>query len=93
MSVEAFDGMFQPPNDLPSRKENRLLPFDPTDVQAELLVFCVIKSFFVTGVVFGDADSLNACTSGLTKRRLSIHSEGRGFFGARTYARKTGWTY
>jgi len=93
MSVDAFDAMFKPADDLPSREANRLLPFDPTDVQAELLVFCAIKPFFVTGIVFGDADSLNAYAAGLGNRRLSIHTKGSGFFGARAYARKTGWTY
>ena len=93
MSVDAFDAMFEPAHDLPSREANRLLPFDPTDVQAELLVFCAIKPFFVTGIVFGDADSLNSHSAGLGNRRLSIQSEGSGFLGARAYARKTGWTY
>jgi hypothetical protein len=86
MSVEALDGMFLPADDQPPREANRLMPFDPTDVQAELLVFSVVKSFFVTGVVFIDADSLNLCAAGLGNRRLSIHSEGTGFFGARAYS-------
>jgi hypothetical protein len=39
MSVEALDGMFLPADDLPPHEANKLLPFDPTDVQAELLVY------------------------------------------------------
>jgi ssDNA thymidine ADP-ribosyltransferase, DarT len=104
MSLEAFDAMFLPADDLPSREANYLLPSDPTDVQAELLVFDVIPSpLYLTGLVFSDADSLDACAADigprliehpvLGPRRLSIHSEGKGFFGTRTYARKTGWTY
>lgn len=103
MTVEAFDAMFMAADDLPSREANSLFPFDPTDVQAELLVFDKIPSFKVNGVVFGDADSLNSCEASIGtqllgslvigERRLSIHSEGRGFFGARAYARKSGWTY
>lgn len=93
MSVEAFEDMFLPSDSLPSRETNRLLPFDPTDVQAELLVFGNISSDLITGVVFSDEDSLIACDADLGDRRLSVHAEGTGFFGARAYARKTGWTY
>jgi hypothetical protein len=93
MSTEAFDNMFLPADNLPSREANHLMPFDPTDVQAELLVFGDVSPLSVTGVVFGDEQSLIACEANLGDRRMSVHSEGTGFFGARAYARKTGWTY
>ncbi len=94
ISVEAFDAMFLPDDNLHSREVNKLLPYDPTDVQAELLVFDVIPSIYVSGVVFGDDDSLKVCAAEFGNRRcLSVNPEGAGFFGARANARKTGWTY
>ena len=104
MSVDAFDSMFLPFDDLPPRETNKLERFDPTDVQAELQVFDAIPTFQITGVVFHDADSLIMCKHSIGSelldrylyseiRRLSVQADGKGFFGARAYARKTGWRY
>lgn len=89
----SFSDMFLPVLDLPSREEGRLMEFDPTDVQAEVLVSSVIPPDAVDGVVFGNADALARYRNCVGEKRVSLHAEGRGFFGARTYARKTGWSY
>ena len=92
-TVSAFDNLFNPVQGLPSRDENKLLPFDPTDVQAEVLAFDTVSPDFIKGVVFSDESSLHNYKDCVGDRRTLVNSEGRGFLSARSYARKRGWTY
>lgn len=92
-TVTAFDNLFIPLNDLPSREESKLLPFDPTDVQAEVLVFDTLLPEFITGVVFSDQSILHKYKDCVADKPTQIHTESRGFLSARAYARKSGWTY
>lgn len=93
MTPAAFRGMFARSDDLPCRDAGSLLAYDPTDVQAELLAFGTIPERLITGVAFDDAASLEAHRDCLGDRRSSVQTEGSGFFGARSYARKSGWIY
>ena len=43
--------MFEEIDGLPARSEERLKSFDPTDVQAEVLVFDVIEPAYITGAL------------------------------------------
>ena len=92
-TVAAFDNLFSPQSNLPSREENRLLPWDPSDVQAEVLVFDTLLPTFINSVIFSDPSSLQKYKSCVADKPVHIHTESRGFLGARTYARKSGWTY
>ena len=92
-TVAAFDNLFIPLSNLPSREESRLLPYDPTDVQAEVLVFDTLLPEFISGVVFSDPQSLHTYKDCIAGKPVQIHTESRGFLGARAYARKSGWTY
>jgi hypothetical protein len=47
----------------------------------------------IKGVVFSDASSLHNYQDCVGDRRTLVNAEGRGFLGARSYARKSGWTY
>ena len=51
-TFEAFQGMFEEIEGLPKRGEDRLKSYDPTDVQAEILVFDVIPPQYIFGVGF-----------------------------------------
>ena len=92
-TVSAFDNLFNPVQGLPSREESKLLAFDPTDVQAEVLAFDTVSPDLIKGVVFSDASSQHNFRHCIGDRRNLVNSEGRGFLGARSYARKRGWTY
>ena len=92
-TLAAFDNLFMPLSHLPSREESRLFPYDPTDVQAEVLVFDTLPPELINGVVFSDPHSLQTYKDCLAGKPAHLHTESRGFLGARTYARKTGWTY
>ena len=92
-TLDAFDSLFMPLSHLPSREESRLLPCDPTDVQAEVLVFDILPPELIKGVVFSDPHSLQTYKDCIAGKPAHLHTESRGFLGARTYARKTGWTY
>lgn len=92
-TVAAFDNLFSPQSNLPSREENRLLPWDPSDVQAEVLVFDTLLPTFINSVIFSDPSSLQKYKDCVADKPVHIHTESRGFLGARTYARKSGWTY
>ncbi|WP_341524107.1 DarT ssDNA thymidine ADP-ribosyltransferase family protein [Pseudomonas sp. G.S.17] len=92
-TASAFANLFNPVQGLPAREESKLLPFDPTDVQAEVLAFDTVPPELIKGVVFSDAGSLHNYRDCIGDRRILINSEGRGFLSARSYARKRGWTY
>lgn len=88
----AFDAMFIPLNGLPVREGDSLNPYDPTDVQAEILIFSVLEPELIKGVVFSEANVLEQYKKHIGDRQAVINVESKGFFGARSYARKTGWS-
>jgi hypothetical protein len=93
MSASAFNSMFLQSDDQPPREENGLMQFDPTDVQAEVLVFDVLQPRLIKGAIFSNTGSSVRYKDCLEERSVDIHAERQGFFGARSYARKTGWAY
>lgn len=92
-TLAAFDSLFMPLSTLPSREDSRLLPYDPTDVQAEVLIFDTLLPELINGVVFSDPHNLQTYKDCIAGKPAHLHTESHGFLGARTYARKTGWTY
>lgn len=91
MHPPAFEAMFLEKAGLPSRDENQLRAFDPTDVQAELLVMDVVPPALIRGVIFSHVRCLQRHAASLGAIPLSVGEEGKGYFGARAYARKAGW--
>jgi hypothetical protein len=92
MQASAFEAMFSPSDDLPSREEQSLEPFDPTDVQAEVLAFDRLPPELINSVVFSSARAAERYKAFVGGKPVSVH-EGRGFLGARSYVRKSRWTY
>jgi hypothetical protein len=90
MSMSAFAGLFAPIEGAPSREMQGLKPFDPTDVQAEVLVFGVIEPSDITAVVFENSEVLAAYSDRLHGRDAQVHPAGRSFFDPRIAVRKAG---
>lgn len=93
MTLDAFEVMFTPSDDLPSRDASNLLAYDPTDVQAEVLVFATIPADLITSVVFDSPANGASHRIAIGQRRSTIETGGFGFFAAHSYVRKTRWTY
>ncbi|MDQ1155226.1 DarT ssDNA thymidine ADP-ribosyltransferase family protein [Brevundimonas sp. SORGH_AS_0993] len=87
-SHEAFLSMFSEIDGHPSRGDQKLKPFDPTDVQAEALVMEPIQVDFILGAAFEDA-STKAKYEGLFKKTL-LNGKGKGYFANRKYNREYG---
>ena len=87
-SVDAFIGMF---DELPTqreRAEQKLETYDPTDVQAEILVFDIIPKNYIGAVVFPDKVSEQQYKNIIGGCKSYVHSPNKGFYGSRTYARE-----
>lgn len=59
MTPEAFSGMFDEIAGCPSRAEQHLWSYDPTDVQAEVLVFDIIEPNLVREIAFSTSGIRN----------------------------------
>ncbi|RWK85312.1 MAG: DUF4433 domain-containing protein [Mesorhizobium sp.] len=89
MSAEAFHGMFKPIDGVASRAEQRLMGCDPTDPQAEVLVFETIKPDEIIALGFDGQQSLDAFAHLLGDREAKVLQRDKGLFGARSLARDT----
>ncbi len=85
---QAFGGMFEEIEGVLSREDQRLKPYDPTDVQAEVLVFDVIEPRYILGVIFETSAVRDAYTPHLGGRKTYLHANNKGMFASRSYARK-----
>lgn len=85
---EAFIGMFEEIDGAQSRAELKLKPFDPTDVQAEVLVFDVIEPNYIHGVIFERKDVQDSFAAHIGGRKSYLHANNKGMFATRGYARK-----
>ncbi|WP_460104151.1 DarT ssDNA thymidine ADP-ribosyltransferase family protein [Pseudomonas sp. S2_D10] len=83
----AMQGMFAEIPDIQSRTDQRLKSFDPTDAQAEVLVFDVIEPQLIFGIRFTNNAALNASRHLCGARDLRVDSEGKGLFASRSYVR------
>lgn len=73
---------------IPTREEQSLKVFDPTDVQAEVLVFDVIEPQYIVGVIFEKGCVRDGYLQHLGDKRTYIHANNKGMFASRGYARK-----
>lgn len=87
-SVEALKSMYEEFPEIASRAEQKLRPYDPTDVQAEVLIKDHIPPKYIVGVVFPDSRSKERYAHLTTKRKVIEHSRNKGFFAARSYVRR-----
>lgn len=85
---QAFTGMFDEIEGHTSREEQKLKGFDPTDVQAEVLIFDVIEPQYILGAVFEKAAVRDAYAAHLGERKSYLHANNKGMFASRGYARK-----
>jgi len=90
MTPQAFTGMYDEIEGLATREEQKLKTFDPTDVQAEVLVFDVIEPQYVAGVIFEKAAVRDGYLPHLGERKTYIHANNKGMFANRKYARTWG---
>jgi len=88
-SAKTFGGLFVNGDVQTTRADQGLAPYDPTDVQAEVLVFEDIPPSAIIGAVFSDPASLTQSQSVLGDREAIVHADRTGLFGLRTVARKT----
>lgn len=84
----AFTGMFDEIEGHASREEQKLKDFDPTDVQAEVLVFDVIEPQYILGAVYEKAAVRDAHAVHLGERKSYLHANNKGMFASRGYVRK-----
>lgn len=86
-TIEAFTGMFEEIEGTPPRNEQKLKTFDPTDGQAEVLVFDVIEPSHVIGAVFENAATMAAHSALLGERQKLVNQVRKGYFASRSYVR------
>ncbi|HBO4309895.1 TPA: DUF4433 domain-containing protein [Pseudomonas aeruginosa] len=86
-SVDAFRAMYEEIEGLEPREDQRLYAYDPTDVQAEVLVFDVIEPHYIIGAAFQSLDVRNAHQALLPQRQIQTYSPGRGLFASRSFVR------
>jgi hypothetical protein len=89
-TLQSFTGMFDEIEGITPREEQKLKSFDPTDVQAEVLVLDVIESQFFLGVIFEKTAIRDNYSAHLGGRKTYIHSNNKGMFANRKYARTYG---
>ncbi|WP_434706803.1 DUF4433 domain-containing protein [Pseudomonas sp. D4-18] len=90
MTPESLLGMFEEIDGCLPRVEQRLKISDPTDVQAEVLVFDVIEPQYIAGVIYEKALVRDAHAHLLGDRKPYVHSNNKGMFANRKYARTWG---
>lgn len=81
----AFESMYESLEGVPSREAQHLNAFDPTDSQAEVLVFDRIEPGMIEGVAFDNAALRARSGHLLGTREARIYPKGRGLFGAREF--------
>ncbi len=87
-TAQAFQELFHEIEGIVPRAEQNLKPFDPTDVQAEVLVFDVIEPGLIAGVVFDSAATKTKYSATIGDRKTWVHANNKGLFASRNYARK-----
>lgn len=86
-SSEAFIGLYEEIEGIETRQEQRLRPYDPTDVQAEVLVFDVIEPGLIGAVAFDNAATRDTYQGLFGNRQVLVNGKNKGVFAARSYAR------
>ena len=84
----ALAGMFAEIEGHRSREEQKLKPCDPTDPQAEILIFDVVSPAKIHGVVFSNKDLKVAYAQKHPDLKMYHHPDNKGLFASRNYVRE-----
>ena len=87
-SPEAFMSMFEELPSQRSRADQKLKNYDPTDVQAEILVFDTIPQGYIGAIVFPNKVSEQKYKGMIGGRKSYVHNPNKGGYGTRTYERE-----
>lgn len=85
MTVDALAGMYAEIENHRSRADQKLKSYDPTDDQAEVLVFDAIETSLITGVAFNNMDILNSHRHLLSGKQIVYSTK---IFSSRSYNRE-----
>lgn len=85
---QAFQSLYEELDSCLPRAEQCLKKYDPTDVQAEVLVFDVIGPEWIYGVVFESNQSRERYSTVIGDLRSWPGVKGKGLFATRSYIRK-----
>lgn len=90
MTPDSLIGMFEEIEGCLPRDEQKLKISDPTDVQAEVLVFDVIEPQYIVGLVYEKGIVRDAYAHLLGERKVYVHANNKGMFASRKYVRTWG---
>ncbi len=86
--IDAFKLMYEELDELDSREDQCLEPYDPTDKQAEVLVLDYIPVEYIFGVVVSNRQIKKNYKDILDEYKVVINSPGKGVYASRLYRRK-----
>lgn len=81
----AFEQMFEERDEGDSRVSQGLMAFEPTDVQAEVLVFECVEPHLITEIIFDNKKILSKYRGCIGNKISRIHRKNRGMFSSRGY--------
>jgi hypothetical protein len=87
-TLTAFRSMYDEMDDLDTREEQCLKPFDPTDKQAEILVPEEIPVEYIIGVYVSSRKIKKLYSELLADYQVKVHSPDKGVYASRLYRRK-----
>ena len=87
-SAEALSDMYKEIDSLPTRKEQKLKSFDPTDVQAEVLVKEYISPSEILGVVVSNRRLKKKVQKRYDNLDVKINQSNKGMYATRSYRRR-----
>ena len=87
-SPDSLEGMFQELSDNPSRDEQFLKNYDPTDAQAEVLIKGNIAPEYIKGIVFTSRQAQKDHQELIGERMTRIHGENQNYLSRRDIQRK-----
>lgn len=85
-ALASFRGMFDQIDGITAREQQRLRAYDPTDVQAEVLVFDVIEPAMIFAVQF-QTEAQRAHYAGILGERKTLVDARNGYFSTRRFNR------
>lgn len=87
-TITAFKSMYEEMDELDSREEQCLEPFDPTDKQAEILVPHHIPAEYILGVFVSNRQIKKNYSDLLSEYQVKVNSPNKGVYASRLYRRK-----
>ena len=87
-TIDAFKGMYLERDDLDSRKEQYLKPYDPTDKEAEVLVYNHIPAKYIGTVVLSNRKLKEKYKDLLSDVQIAINRPNKELYASRLYRRK-----